>query len=44
MALKPRNRRHVAGKIAVVCGYGEVGKGSAQAFTFLWRHCACHGN
>ena len=30
-----RHRRMIAGKVAVVCGYGDVGKGSAQALRAL---------
>ena len=34
----------VAGKIAIVCGYGDVGKGSAQSLARSWRDGLDHGN
>ena len=34
-ALKRATDVMIAGKTAVVCGYGDVGKGSAQALKFM---------
>ena len=33
----------IAGKIAIVCGYGDVGKGSRAVPARTWRHCLGNG-